>query len=1139
MGSAYWIIALIIIAGCLQSSEPIVLKDACCHRIVNGECIDIKNSSNNSVSIPDLTINNGGRCSEMSRLCRGVNITYKGNNTIGNIPFCRYANVDMCNFSFTALTYGKLQTKGTVDYDYLVQMFMFNNTTTQPVSEHIGSKTPKKLLYATIQSKFVGYYDLDKFNIYGMKFGVGDSIEEYEHYKYYFPFDLSYDGQSGFNPFFYALSNKSDGCRPSLNGYRCEDREFPTMETCLLFCERPDNSWAIRSFGNDLINKSIGFERVESYDGFSRSEIQSNERLFRTFMMASGLENLVKRYSVGMYRIFSSGNYTAYPNFNTTVNISNATLSESGGLYIGIGFECGLGLGLGFKNENKYTLNEGIYEMEVSNGSRGYSFNSTTNITKTSYNISFLIKDLNITKFTKNCFGFIISFCSCRTETIISNFTHNASYYELFQLQKAPLYKLKDIVLQYYERYGYLDTPIHKLTQKYYIQNNTFVNTSSLPFECLSGDLQTQNCDVEYYRRYTCIDNKTGADIECGCDEFNCYVFKDANESLRKRGPTLKINGELQSSRTVQILYPYYYFNGNTYENPDQLPKRLIKYQGKNAIAFALVSSYDAYRKVQNCFENYTGSDQILECKDKTCGVDPEYINKTFTRYYIPNITDNATIGLRIIVDNDGDGNYGRCKGKNVTLDGKEYLDLDIRVYGVNLPSYRRLTSLVINISEFYPDLEYSGSAEDDLSMAKYSCYDWNLNYGNSHSFFRNIFQANLSSPNASIVYDKYRRLIGCYKGIVVLNRSFDTLKPITIQRDYRYGLYKHLPNTVKLKDYMAQGVQPIIFLNPSIPKDYLYKILHDIDGLLMIDGPIPRPFIKYSSYPIGAAIVVVDNPNYINEVKRICPTCLVTYAKDMYLNGNSVGHNDPSGGGLCNRTSQGINKCINSTTISCDNRDVLFYIVKGYLTNIDVLITTLDLLNKKYGRPIYLYLDGENIDLNVLTLLSNHSEELAGAGVMGIHVGKVNQLLRKPGRYYYTLSELSRSIGSSTQKTPIPVLVNQSECSKTIENSATQYRISCIEDPIPRVGSIPNPTTRIVNYTTFPSLAYEIGLANQYGKSICVKLGDNNYLTYKILNVHIKGTNPVVYSELDDRTIDFVKYTYRDDTYKQCILLD
>jgi hypothetical protein len=1139
MGSAYWIIALIIIAGCLKSSEPIVLKDACCYRIVNGECRNITNSSNN-VPIPDLTINNGGRCSEMSRLCRGVNITYKGNNTIGNIPFCRYANVDMCNFSFTALTYGKLQTKGTVDYDYLVQMFMFNNTTTQPVSEYIGSKTPKKLLYATIQPKFVGYYDLDKFNIYGMKFGVGDSIEEYEHYKYYFPFDLSYDGQSGFNPFFYALSNKSDGCRPSLNGYRCEDREFPTMETCLLFCERPDNSWAIRSFGNDLVNKSIGFERVESYDGFSRSEIQSNERLFRTFMMASGLENLVKRYSVGMYRIFSSGNYTAYPNFNTTVNISNATLSESGGLYIGIGFECGLGLGLGFKNENKYTLNEGIYEMEVSNGSRNYSFNSTTNITKTSYNISFLIKNLNITKFTKNCFGLIISFCSCRTEEIISNFTHNASYYELFQLQKAPLYKLKDIVLQYYERYGYLDNHIHKLTQKYYVQNNTFINTSSLPFECLSGDLQTQNCDVEYYRRYTCIDKETGADIECGCDEFNCYVFEDTNESLRKRGPTLKINGELQSSRTVEILYPDYYFNGYRYENPDQLPKRLIKYQDKNAIAFALVYSNNGYRKVQNCFENYTGSDQILTCEDKNCGVDQDYINKTFTRYYIPNITDNATIYLRIIVDNDGDGNYGRCKGKNVnvTLDGKNYLDLDIRVYGVSLPSYRRLTSLVINISEFYPDLEYSGSPEDDLSMAKYSCYDDNMNYGDNRSFFGNTQQIDLSRPSASIVYDKYRRLIGCYKGIVVLNRSFDTLKPITIQRDYRYGLYKHLPNTVKLKDYMAQGVQPIIFLNSSIPKDYLYKILHDIDGLLMIDGPIPRPFIKYSSYPIGAAIVVVDNPNNIDQVKRICPTCLVTYAKDMYLSGNSVGYYDSLGGDLCNRTSQGIDICINST-ISCDNRDILFYIVRGGLTTIDPLITTLDLLNRKYGKPIYLYLDGENIDLNVLTLLSNHSEKLAGAGVMGIHVGKVNQLLGKPGRYYYSLSELSRSIGSSTQKTPIPVLVNRSECSKIIEDSGTRYTISCIEDPIPRVGSIPNPTIKIVNYTTFPSLAYEIGLANQYGKSICVKLGDNNYLTYKILNVHIKGTNPVVYSELDDRTIDFVKYTYRDDTYKQCILLD
>jgi|GEM_PF-6578865 len=306
-----------------------------------------------------------------------------------------------------------------------------------------------------------------------------------------------------------------------------------------------------------------------------------------------------------------------------------------------------------------------------------------------------------------------------------------------------------------------------------------------------------------------------------------------------------------------------------------------------------------------------------------------------------------------------------------------------------------------------------------------------------------------------------------------------------------------------------------------------------------MIDAPIPRPFIKYSSYPIGAAIVVVDNPSNINQVKRICPTCFVTYPKYMYLNGNSVGNNDPVGGSLCNRTSQGIDRCINSPTTSCDNRDVLFYIVTGYLTNIDVLITTLDLLNKKYGRPIYLYLDGENIDLNLLTLLSNHSEKLAGAGVMGIHVGKVNQLLGKPGRYYYSLSELSRSIGSSTQKTPIPVLVNESECSKIIADGRTQYRISCIEDPIPRVGSIPNPTIKIVNYTTFPSLAYEIGLANQYGKSICVKLGDNNYLTYKILNVHIKGTNPVVYSELDDRTIDFVKYTYRDDTYKQCILLD
>ncbi|MCS7122944.1 MAG: hypothetical protein NZ908_03250, partial [Candidatus Micrarchaeota archaeon] len=73
------IVAILVLSGCLQSSNSVVLRDVCCQTISNSQCVELRNSSNLNQNLQNIiSINSGGECSDVSRVCYNMNITYSG-----------------------------------------------------------------------------------------------------------------------------------------------------------------------------------------------------------------------------------------------------------------------------------------------------------------------------------------------------------------------------------------------------------------------------------------------------------------------------------------------------------------------------------------------------------------------------------------------------------------------------------------------------------------------------------------------------------------------------------------------------------------------------------------------------------------------------------------------------------------------------------------------------------------------------------------------------------------------------------------------------------------------------------------------------------------------------------------------------
>ncbi len=1142
MGGPYTVlkivIILIILSGCLQNQSSFIIRDICCQNITDGRCVELRNVTNNQVVSMQIS---DGSCSDLARLCYNTNLSINGLSARVDIPYCRYANIDNCKTGFTMLVYDKYTGNQKVNYDFLIQKFMFNNTLPADQGEELKQKTPFNLLYGTLSRKFVGKYDMDKFNIYGTKFGVGDSILEYEHYKYFYPFDRDYQGMEGLNPIFYNIVPEAERrCELNNTKYTCAGREYETWESCLLMCEMPNTGReSMESFYRSKYNKSYGYEYIYSvYD--DTAKILNDQNFYRLLIIIASLDRISERYPVGLFKTFAQ---PSHPNFFHKIYLNQSSLTTGGGLMTG----CFLGIGLGFGFRESFVLNPGNYTAFVETGNISYEYIRNVNgknIYRVKYNFILKLQDLNLTKYSQG--GFLITFCT--SSRITTTLTFNMTLSEIFIEEEYPMYIMQEIAKRYYQRFGFSpDNTSRPLIQRFDRYMNRYYNFTGLPFECIYEDYSSSGgtCSVEYYARYTCINASNNQSLDCWCDPVTCYAY------YNYQGPmlNLKVGSEVKPSLT--------YNRTNVFESPEFIPRKTIKFKGRNAVVIPVNDNLDFnnYTLKKACFSG--NNNEILVCDAITGGAgcpnrNEELWNITFKRYEFQ-FDDITYLKKVVILIEDGNGNYGDCKGirvnKTVNNTTQEFLDLDIRIFGLPVPPNPSLNSIAVTLFNMPNQIEYSGKSTDNIKIAKYACAKPDTNYGGTYTY---------SSPSkqkyeyASFAFDDFGRLIGCYQGTVAMNRSLDGELLFVIRRDYQYGLYKHYPFTRDVTKYLMEGRQVIMFID-YVPIDYLKKVLREVDVFILANERIPRPFIKYSASPIGSVILVRSNPlfgggifgesNSYNTLKSICPTCLITTMRNMNIGSGNISYHVPD----YNTRTEDIS---NNNLLSCPGvnnnkpspqEDILFYIVTvNNAPDINLLISVLKDINKRSGgMPIYLYINGSsNYAKEFVDLLVNHSHNLSGHGVMGIHIGNMKDFMLKNNAYSSSM-ELSRSVLSSFARLPVLYQTeNRSECSYVVDEQYNQP-ITCIPDPVPQVrtGDIFPTYNVLINRNNFARYSLEIATSNYYNdKTICIRAPDGRFLTYKLAKQYIKGANPVIYDEIGNRMFDFVEYRYNNRTNMMCL---
>ncbi|MCS7122893.1 MAG: hypothetical protein NZ908_02990, partial [Candidatus Micrarchaeota archaeon] len=1068
--------------------------------------------------------------------------TYSGVEGRVNIPYCKYAGINNCQTGFTMLIYDAIPREQKVNYDPLIQLFMFNNSSPVETGEELRHKTPINLLYGTLSRRFVGMYDFDKFNIYGTKFGVGDSPMEYEHFRYFYPFDYNYQEIEGINPIFYNidLSNpRKCTIKPNSNIFTCGGRDYNTWEECLLLCEMSDTSQeSLQSFYNYRNNVSYGYERITS--SFSDTEnALRDENIYELLVVLVSLDRLSERYPVGMLKTFAQG---PHPNFYHNINFSSQSLRKGWSFSTG----CFMGLGLGLGSETTYSLKPGEYNIYVENGNIVsnliYTDSQNNRYYRVSYNSTLMLKDLKLTIHSKSCF----LICLCTSRDVTTNVRFNLTLHEIVGEINYPMKIMDEIAKKYYTRFEFNTTNIDRpFIQKFDRTTNRYYNFSGLPFECVyEGD--TGGCSTDYYARYTCIDAQTNRSIDCWCDAETCYAYNPSPTLYT--GPMLKSKIGTESKPTLN-----YNLTDQIYESSIFLPRRLIKLNNQNAIVIPVSNRLDFqnYRLNRACFSGSSASNEIIFCNAKNPGSgcparNTEDWNRTFKRYDFQ-FDDIAYLSdVVILIDRNGDGNYGRCRGKNVTKRDGTYLDLDIRVFGLPISPNPSLNSIFVPITYLGDDqFEYSGRESDFIKIAKFACAMPEYRYGSKKNYGRQGTKDKYI--DASFVFDDFGRLIGCYRGTVAVNRSMDGEILFESRREYEFGLYKHLPNTRDILKYLMEGKQVVMYVSSNVPLGYLKRILRDVDTFLLVNERIRNPFIKYTASPLGALIVVT--PYSYNQVKQICPTCLVAKRRSMNIDGGSISAEIPS---YRTTTIDISNNMILScpgarTNMNDPQEDILFYVVQITSVNSQTgneLIRTLETINRESGgMPIYLYIESTSSEetKKFVDVLVNISHNLSSKGVMGIHIGNMNNYLNIRSNAYYSSIELSRSVLSSTIRTPMLFEVeNQNECDYIVDRNNRQ-QITCLLDITPQlrppgVDVIPEYVVN-VDYANFKNLSMEIALSNYFSnKQICLRIPGGKLITYKLLTEYFKGPNPVIYDEIGERSFDFIEYRYSNTTNMVCL---
>ncbi|MEM1700642.1 MAG: hypothetical protein QW785_01100 [Candidatus Anstonellales archaeon] len=1132
------ILFLLFISGCIQSQNSVIIQDACCQKIVDGKCVEISNVSDASQILSDIIIIDGGQCSDLSRLCYNMNVTYRDVNGTVNMPYCKYANINNCETGFTLLVYDTFQINQKVNYDPYIQLFMFNNSSPIEQGEEIKQKNAINLLYGTLSRKFVGKYDWGSFNIYGTKFGVGDSIDEYEHYKYFFPFDYDYQGIEGINPIFYNIDlNNPRKCtiKENTNIFTCGGKDYDTWENCLLLCEMSDTSAeSLDSFYQYRYNHSYGYERI-TFQVQDSNNVLKDENLYELLMKLASLDKLTERYPVGLMKTFAQ---REHPNFFHNITLNKTEAKK--------GWSISLGCFLGFGGESTYQLEPGNYTIYVERGSITdepiYNFYGE-NYYRRNYYFRLVLKNLSVRVDSKSCF----ILCSCSSRSVKTDLTYDITLREIIIEKRSPMYIMNEIAKKYYTRFGFNTTNIDRpFIQRFDRTTGSYYNFSGLPFECVYDNKTFSTCSVEYYTRYTCVDALSNKSLDCWCDTESCYAY------FNYSGPMLKAKTGLEAKPTIN-----YNLSGNIVENELFIPKRLIKLRGLNAVVIPVNKNldFDNYRLKRACFDGSNiGSDEIILCEAANPGPgcpqkDTEDWNRTFKRYDFSFEDISYLSHVVLLIDKNGDGNYGRCKGINVTKGNENYLDLEIRMFGIPIPPNPALNSIVVSPKYLGDDgFEYSGKEMDNIRVARFACVrpDNDIGYGNTKDYGK--FGTKNKYEDGSFAFDEYGRLIGCYRGTIAINRSIDGEILFKSRRQYDYGLYKHIPNTRDMANYLLQGRQ-ILFFQNDLPNDYLKRVLREVDTFLLIDGRFPRPFIRHASTPLGA-IILVSNQGY-NTLKNICPTCLIARAYNIDINGGSI-----SG----NVNIYGSTKTIdvsNNLPLACpgvrnsgnSDSDVILLILRVNSVNSDTgnaLLNRLEQINTQSGgMPIYIYINSTSsiATKQFVDLLVNISHNLSSKGVMGVHIGNVREFFRIQSNSYYSANELSRSILSTITRIPIPYEVgnDSSECKYIIDRNTPQP-ITCLPDITPQLRSnnlqdVFPQYSIVADYNNFNRYAREIAISNYYSdKQICIRATDGRLFTYKLTKDYTKGPNPVIYDEIGNRTFDFVEYRYSNTTNMVCL---
>ncbi|MEM4205323.1 MAG: hypothetical protein QW336_01485 [Candidatus Anstonellales archaeon] len=1130
------ILFLLFISGCIQSQNSVIIQDACCQKIVDGKCVEIRNVSDASQILSDIIIIDGGQCSDLSRLCYNMNVTYRDVNGTVNMPYCKYANINNCETGFTLLVYDTFQINQKINYDPYIQLFMFNNSSPIEQGEEIKQKNAINLLYGTLSRKFVGKYDWGSFNIYGTKFGVGDSIDEYEHYKYFFPFDYDYQGIEGINPIFYNIDlNNPRKCtiKENTNIFTCGGKDYDTWENCLLLCEMSDTSAeSLDSFYQYKYNHSYGYERI-TFQVQDSSNVLKDENLYELLMKLASLDKLTERYPVGLMKTFAQ---REHPNFFHNITLNKTETKKGWSISLG----CFLGLG----GESTYQLEPGNYTIYVESGDISdeflYNFDGE-NYYRKNYYLRLVLKNLSVRVDSKSCF----IFCFCSSRSVKTDLIYNIILREIIVEKKSPMYIMNEIAKKYYTRFGFNTTNIDRpFIQRFDRTTGSYYNFSGLPFECIYDNKTFSTCSVEYYTRYTCVDALSNKSLDCWCDTESCYAY------FNYFGPMLKAKTGLEAKPTIN-----YNLSGNIVENELFIPKRLIKLSGSNAVVIPVNRNlnFDNYRLKKACFDGSNiGSDEIILCEAANPGPgcpqkDTEDWNRTFKRYDFSFEDISYLSHVVLLIDKNGDGNYGRCKGINVNKGNENYLDLEIRMFGIPIPPNPALNSIVVSPKYLGDNMfEYSGKEMDNIRVARFACVMPDVGYGNTKDY--GIFGTKNKYEDGSFAFDEYGRLIGCYRGTVAINRSIDGEILFKSRRQYDYGLYKHIPNTRDMANYLLQGRQ-ILFFQNDLPNDYLKRVLREVDTFLLVDGRFPRPFIRHASTPLGA-IILVSNQDY-NTLKNICPTCLIARAYNVDINGGSISDNVNIYGST--KTIDVSNNlplaCPGVMSGNTPDSDVILLILRVNSVNSgtgNALLNRLEQINTQSGgMPIYIYINSTSsiATKQFVDLLVNISHNLSSKGVMGVHIGNIREFFRIQSNSYYSSNELSRSILSTITRIPIPYEVgnNSSECNYIIDRNTAQP-ITCLVDITPQLRSnnlqdVFPQYSIVADYNNFNRYAREIAISNYYSdKQICIRATDGRLFTYKLTKDYTKGPNPVIYDEIGNRTFDFVEYRYSNTTNMVCL---